>query len=178
MVWGHQGKCLGLTWGVGKGITEKGAFELSLGATGVSGGEGRGVRSWWGFIASSPRNGPAQRVSKLRGFYQKIPSPFRRKECGHYISVVKQPYGTSLGVQWLIVHTSTEGGTGSMSSQGTNIPHAAWWGQTNKNQKEKKTIEVHFRRLCLVACLVYILLFFFLLKTPILFMTAVWQLKT
>ena len=135
MAWGHQGKCLGLTWGVGKGITEKGAFELSLGATGVSGGEGRGVRSWWGFIASSPRNGPAQRVSKLRGFYQKIPSPFRRKECGHYISVVKQPYGTSLGVQWLRVHTSTTRGTGLIPDGGTKIPHATCSGQSKKQKK-------------------------------------------
>ena len=178
MAWGHQGKCLGLTWGVGKGITEKGAFELSLGATGVSGGEGRGVRSWWGFIASSPRNGPAQRVSKLRGFYQKIPSPFRRKECGHYISVVKQPYGTSLGVQWLRVHTSTEGGTGRYLVRELRSHMLHDGARQTKTRRKKTTIEVHFRRLCLVACLVYILLFFFLLKTPILFMMAVWQLKT
>ena len=33
--------------------------------------------------------------------------------------------GTSLAVQWLRLHTSTAGVTGSIPGQGTKIPHAA-----------------------------------------------------
>ena len=35
--------------------------------------------------------------------------------------------GTSLVVQWLRLHTSREGYTGSIPGQGTEIPHAAWY---------------------------------------------------
>ena len=34
-------------------------------------------------------------------------------------------FGTSLEVQWLTLHTSTAGGTGSVPDRGTKIPHAA-----------------------------------------------------
>ena len=36
--------------------------------------------------------------------------------------------GTSLVVQWLGVHASTTGGTGSIPGQGTKILHATQWG--------------------------------------------------
>ena len=36
-------------------------------------------------------------------------------------------------VQWLRLHTSTEGGEGSILGWRTEIPHAVWYGQ--KNQK-------------------------------------------
>ena len=39
----------------------------------------------------------------------------------------------SLVVQWLGLHASTAGGTGSVPGQGTKIPHAAWQGQKNFN---------------------------------------------
>ena len=38
-------------------------------------------------------------------------------------------YGTSLVVQWLNLHDSTAGGTGSNPRRGTKIPHTAWHGQ-------------------------------------------------
>ena len=38
-------------------------------------------------------------------------------------------YGTSLVVQWLNLHDSTAGGTGSNPRWGTKIPHTAWHGQ-------------------------------------------------
>ena len=41
--------------------------------------------------------------------------------------------GTSLVVQWLRTHTSTAGGMGSISGQGTKVPHAAGFGQNNNN---------------------------------------------
>ena len=36
----------------------------------------------------------------------------------------KQKIGTSLAVQWLKLHASTAGGTGSIPGQGTVIPNA------------------------------------------------------
>ena len=43
--------------------------------------------------------------------------------------------GTSLAVQWLRLHTSTAGGAGSTSGQGTKILHAAQCRQSkNKNR--------------------------------------------
>ena len=40
--------------------------------------------------------------------------------------------GTSLAVQWLRLHTSTSGVTGSIPGEGTKIPHAARHGQKRK----------------------------------------------
>ena len=37
--------------------------------------------------------------------------------------------GTSLVVQWLRLHASNAGGTGSILGRGNNIPHAVWCGQ-------------------------------------------------
>ena len=37
--------------------------------------------------------------------------------------------GNSRGVQWLGLHASTAGGTGSIPGWGTKVPHAAWHGQ-------------------------------------------------
>ena len=45
-----------------------------------------------------------------------------------YLRVV---IGSSLAVQWLVLHASTAGGTGLIPGQGTKIPHAMW-------QKKKK----------------------------------------
>ena len=44
-------------------------------------------------------------------------------------------FGTSLAVQWLRLRTSTAGGAGLISGQGTKIPHAAWRGQKKKKKK-------------------------------------------
>ena len=38
----------------------------------------------------------------------------------------KVVWGNSLAVQWLGLHTSTAGGTGSIPGWGTKIPQAAW----------------------------------------------------
>ena len=45
--------------------------------------------------------------------------------------------GTSLEVQWLRLHASTAGDTGSIPGHGTKIPHAAWCGQKKKKGKMK-----------------------------------------
>ena len=47
--------------------------------------------------------------------------------------------GTSLAVQWLRLHASTAGGTGSIPGCGTKIPHAMWHGQ--KKKKKKKSMK-------------------------------------
>ena len=44
--------------------------------------------------------------------------------------------GTSLAVQWLRLHISTAGGTGSILDQGTKIPCATWCSQKNKNKNK------------------------------------------
>ena len=99
--------------------------------------EGEGSEALVRFHCLFTQEWTSMEGEQTAGLLPKDAFPLRRKECGHYISVVKQPCWTSLGVQWLIVHTSTEGGTGSISGQGTKIPHAAWWGQANKSQKGK-----------------------------------------
>ena len=43
--------------------------------------------------------------------------------------------GTSLVVQWLRLHASTAGDTGSIPGGGTKILHAAQCGKTNKQTK-------------------------------------------
>ena len=47
--------------------------------------------------------------------------------------------GTSLVVQWLRTHTPTAGGMGSISGQGTKVPHAAGFGQNNNNHTHTHT---------------------------------------
>ena len=42
--------------------------------------------------------------------------------------------GDSLVVQWLGLHASTAGGTGSIPCRGAKIPHAARYGQKIKNK--------------------------------------------
>ena len=46
---------------------------------------------------------------------------------------------TSLEVQWLGLHVSTAGGTGSVSGRGTKMSHAVWCGQKLKQNKHTKT---------------------------------------
>ena len=41
---------------------------------------------------------------------------------------------TSLVIQWLILYASKAGGTGSISGQGTKIPHATWDGREVKKE--------------------------------------------
>ena len=54
-------------------------------------------------------------------------SPLRQRTlalCGEYIKGVKSgSKGTSLEVQWLRLCASNAGGTGSIPSQGTKVPH-------------------------------------------------------
>ena len=45
--------------------------------------------------------------------------------------------GISLVVQWLRLHTSIAGGTGTNPGQGTKIPHASWYGQKKKKENPK-----------------------------------------
>ena len=44
----------------------------------------------------------------------------------------------SLAVQWLGLHASTAGGTGSIPGQGTKIPHALQHGQIKEKKKKKE----------------------------------------
>ena len=48
----------------------------------------------------------------------------------------EQLAGTPLVVQWLRLHASNAGDTGSILGRGTKIPHAAW--PTRKLEKKKK----------------------------------------
>ena len=54
------------------------------------------------------------------------------KDCGlifyQTLSQINR-FWTSLAVQWLRLHASTAGGTGSIPVRGTKIPHAAQRGQ-------------------------------------------------
>ena len=43
-------------------------------------------------------------------------------------------YGTSLTVQWIRLHASEVGGTGSIPGQATGIPHAARCGQKENSK--------------------------------------------
>ena len=50
----------------------------------------------------------------------------------------KVELGTSLVVQWLRLHASNAGGTGSVPGKGTKIPHVVRCGKKKKkNRKEK-----------------------------------------
>ena len=53
-----------------------------------------------------------------------------------YASLKFKKEGNSLEVQWLGIHTSTAGGTGSIPGRGTKIPHAA---RRSQKQTKKKT---------------------------------------
>ena len=48
--------------------------------------------------------------------------------------------GTSLAIQWLRLHTSNVGGTGSIPGRGTKIPHATQRGQKFKNPRMFVTV--------------------------------------
>ena len=62
-------------------------------------------------------------------------------------SILKSKIGTSLVVQWSILHASNAGGTCSIPSHGTKIPPAAWCGQTTTKKKlfKKKQDSGYFR---------------------------------
>ena len=53
------------------------------------------------------------------------------------LQVKKLRRGISLTVQWLRLHVSNAGGSGSIPSQGTKIRHAVQCGQKVKRRKEK-----------------------------------------
>ena len=53
------------------------------------------------------------------------------------LQVKKLRLGISLAVQWLRLHVSNAGGSGSIPSQGTKIRHAVQCGQKVKRRKEK-----------------------------------------
>ena len=51
---------------------------------------------------------------------------------------IKKPcLGTSLAVQWLGLHASNAGCTGSIPGRGPKIPHAMWYGQKLLKIKKK-----------------------------------------
>ena len=54
------------------------------------------------------------------------------------ICQLKKQSGISLAVQWLRLHTSTAGGTGSIPRSGTRITHATVCGQ--KKERKKKSV--------------------------------------
>ena len=51
-----------------------------------------------------------------------------------------QAQGTSVVVQWLELHASTPGGTGSILGQGNKIPCATWHGQKKKKNRQELII--------------------------------------
>ena len=56
----------------------------------------------------------------------------------------KLKMGTSLAVQWLILHVPNAGGVGLIPGQGTKIPHVAQClenKQTTKKKKKKKNLD-------------------------------------
>ena len=59
-------------------------------------------------------------------------------------SILKSKIGTSLVVQWSILHTFNAGGTGSIPGHGTKIPHATqsslFKGKERKAASEKCTL--------------------------------------
>lgn len=77
--------------GSGRRPHGRGCPALGLGAAGMGqeGREGGRMRSCLGFPAPSSRCRPTQIVNKRWCFYQNIPSPFRRRECGGFLSVLK-----------------------------------------------------------------------------------------
>ena len=48
--------------------------------------------------------------------------------------------GTSLAIQWLRLHASTAGGTGSIPGCGTNNPQAMWYGKKKKGKYTYKVL--------------------------------------
>ena len=46
----------------------------------------------------------------------------------------KHTMGTSLAIQWLQLHASNVGCMGSISGQGTKIPHTMWGCQNKKKE--------------------------------------------
>ena len=50
--------------------------------------------------------------------------------------------GHCLAVQWLVLHASPAGGTGSIPGGGTKIPHAGWCGQKKKKRGCQATVKV------------------------------------
>ena len=59
-------------------------------------------------------------------------------------SMIKAAYiGNSLAVQWLGLHASTAGGTGSIPGRGTNIPHAMRHSQKKPPKNPAYIIRLH-----------------------------------
>lgn len=84
--------CLNSAVGVGEGLTGEVALLWVLVQqewVRKEGREGGWMRSCLGFPAPSSRCRPTQMVNKRWCFYQNIPSPFRRRECGGFLSVLK-----------------------------------------------------------------------------------------
>ena len=59
-------------------------------------------------------------------------------KCCAVTQAFREYSGTSLAVQWLRLHTSTAGGTGSVPGQGTESLHAAWHGQKTKKERNNR----------------------------------------
>ena len=53
----------------------------------------------------------------------------------------KEINGNSLAVQWLGLHTSTAGGTGSIPGWGTRTLYAVWHGQKKKKREREQRSE-------------------------------------
>ena len=63
--------------------------------------------------------------------------------------ILISPCGTSLVVQWLGIHTSIAGSTGSIPGQGTKIPHALWCSQKISKNKNKIISPCYSLELCI-----------------------------
>ena len=90
----------------------------------------------WGRVFSFP-------YSELKNLYNHC-SSWKRITAITHLKNRKEEHsetvtaGTSLAVQWLGLHTSTEGGTVSIPGLGAKIPHATWRSQKKKKKEKKK----------------------------------------
>ena len=60
---------------------------------------------------------------------------WRQQNSSGKTCILNRNLRTSLEVQWLRLHASTAGVTGSILGQGTKIPLAAWYGQKKKKSQ-------------------------------------------
>ena len=81
--------------------------------------------SWVLHINTVDVPGPLPKIRKFLNFTTYLALWFQGWWGGEWDSKTG-PWGNSLAVQWLGLHTSTAGGTGSIPGQGTKIPKAAW----------------------------------------------------
>ena len=69
------------------------------------------------------------KIQALRNCWSNVTNSLTNKLYEGGTSRLKMFWGSSLGVQWLRLHTSSAVNEGSIPGQGTKIQHATWLGQ-------------------------------------------------